>query len=408
MKTPTKTNMTNHANTFHNKLSTNIKQSYSVTPLSTTSPTWKQSPKISTKKARLYLPPTCDTTNTNEIVYVLKRKESQTPKFNIQYKRLSSEDLSRMFPKPTNTLNSIRKHNLFLKYKNQSIKNNNTNTNVSASKQLQTINTISNETQQHNNNKTLKRAQSAIYTTNNTKPTNAFYPTHNDKAFKLSKDDKWKPTSYRDIELQLQNPKLIKNQFIFNIPSPQEIARYNNNSDIFNIQPSKPFVPPPQKHHTINNQKSDVFNLHCDSTNIHKSYETYMITSPTKYTTSKQSHSEWRDNVNSSSIINHPSTPFNILSPNKKNFVKSKSEYCLNNNNNNTGCSNSNSNTTFHRQKSICEISDISRNTNERINPTYFNEYQRNENTFKRKNDLCAIVRNQYHIVKHVISSPFL
>ena len=391
MKTTTKMKMIN------SKLSTMKKQSCSVTPLSTALHTWKQSPKISTKKARLYLPPTCDTSTINNIAYVIKRKESQTPKLNVQYKRKSDEDLSQMFPKPTNTLNAIRKHNLFLKYKNESIKNTNNN------KQL--YNTTLNETQQQqqHNNKIYKRTQSAIYNNNN-KTFNTFYQTHNiNKTFKLSKDDKWKPTSYREIELQLHNPKLIKNQFIFNIPSPQEISRQSNNSDIFNIQPSQPFIPPSQNQPSILNQKSDVFNIHCDSTNINKSYETYMVTSPTKYTTSKQSHSEWRDNVNSSSIINHPSTSFNILSPNKKNFVKSKSEYCLNNIN--TGC---NSNKIFNRQKSICEIADISRNTNERVNPTYVNEYQRNENTFKRKNDLCAIVRNQYHIVKHVISSPFL
>lgn len=403
MKTTTKMKMINHTNTFNSKVSIKKKQSCSVTPLSTVLPTWKQSPKISTKKARLYLPPTCDTSTINNIAYVVKRKESQTPKLDVQYKRVSDEDLSKMFPKSANTLNAIRKHNLFLKYKNESIKNTNSNSNTNSNKQLQTINTISNETQQQHNNKIFKRTQSAIYT-NNTRTSNTFYPTYNiTKTFKLSKDDKWKPTSYREIELQLHSPKLIKNQFIFNIPSSQEIARQSNNSDIFNIQPSQPYIPPSQKQPAILNQKSDVFNIQCDSTNINKSYETYMITSPTKYTTSKQSHSEWRDNVNSSSIINHPSTPFNILSPNKKNFVKSKSEYCLNN----TGC-NSYSNKIFNRQKSICEIADISRNTNERINPTYFNEYQKDENTFKRKNDLCSIVRNQYHIVKHVISSPFL
>ena len=117
--------MINHTNTFNSKVSIKKRQSCSVTPLSTVLPTWKQSPKISTKKARLFLPPTCDmSTINNNIEYVVKRKESQTPKLNVQYKRVSDEDLSKMFPKSANTLNAIRKHNLFLKYKNESIKNN--------------------------------------------------------------------------------------------------------------------------------------------------------------------------------------------------------------------------------------------------------------------------------------------
>ena len=264
MKTTTKMKMIN------NKLSPMKKQSCSVTPLSTALHTWKQSPKISTKKARLYLPPTCDTSTINNIAYVIKRKESQTPKLNVQYKRMSDEDLSQMFPKSTNTLNAIRKHNLFLKYKNESIKNTNNN------KQL--YNTTLNETQQQqHNNKIYKRTQSAIYNNNN-KTFNTFYQTHNiNKTFKLSKDDKWKPTSYREIELQLHNPKLIKNQFIFNIPSPQEISRQSNNSDIFNIQPSQPFIPPSQNQPSLLNPTSDVFHIHCDSTHINISNQIHNI-----------------------------------------------------------------------------------------------------------------------------------
>ena len=164
--------------------------------------------------------------------------------------------------------------------------------------------------------------------------------------------------------------------------------------------------------------ESDIFCKKNDKVNLSKSGETYLFKPNLgiKYTASNESNSRWQPGTNYPNLINHPSTNFNILSPNVKNnqFNKTKQiifEECKNikRNNNDEGYQKK---LLFfspaHKQKGMGEFIDITRNGSGNPGRDFISKYKENPLCFQRNSEVCATFGDIYYNYKNFSAKPFI
>ena len=234
-----------------------------------------------------------------------------------------------------------------------------------------------------------------------------------------NRNDKWLPKGYEDYEKIVKNPKLLKRQISTNNPfvnklpdlKLSDIKKKSIESDIFFRKI------PDQKEDEYNykllnyndHQNSDIFIQKNDLTSIFKNSETYLFKPKKKenYSNSRESNSEWMSQTKIPTLLNHVSTEYNILNPNIKNFSKLKTEIlneCENKKNiNSVNCFNP-----IYRQKSLCEFIDLTRNGAPNPGKDYLSSYNKSNDAFRIRNDICSSFGDSYNSCKNLLNKPFI
>ena len=224
------------------------------------------------------------------------------------------------------------------------------------------------------------------------------------------KTDRWMPSDYRNYEKLVKNRKLFieklkENPFFARIPhhSVKGIKAKNYYSDIFCVNPQDS---KDTKKHTKNNYYdiSDIFNLINDETNLKKVGEKYLFNSPqkVKYTTARESNSEWHLELQKNSIQNVPSKEYNILVPTRKNSNSTTTEKIYKNLNDTDFKDNP-----IRKHKGISNFIDIAHSFASNIGKDYMNCYKINPNCFKKIRETCSCFGDLYLRYKGLIDKPF-
>ena len=392
--------------------------------------TKNQSPKISSNKLRNYLyePKLYSLIDIND-----KITNSKGPKLSKLYKRLTDKELNERYG--NNKLigwnydklfinnyikfhkthkNTVNSNNNNLIPKSDVKKNNNDN---------KTFSGLENNKNNEKSNKTIDQSNQRLFL----KRPNTGIVNKSQKIIPATKrNDIWMPKNYKKYDLQVKNPramtsKSVQEERLIKIPSfsYNEIRKKMNDTDIF-------FTKNITKIRNVNRRikssyifsESDPFCNHNDRINLSKSGEKYLFKTiiNQKYTTSNESNSRWQPGVNYPNLINHPSTSFNILSPNIKNsqynrtkqtiFEESKN---LNKNKNEEGYQKK---ILFfnptHKQKGIGEFIDITKNGAGNPGRDFIQKYRENPLCFQRSSDVCATFGDIYNNYKNVSTKPFM
>ena len=160
----------------------------------------------------------------------------------------------------------------------------------------------------------------------------------------------------------------------------------------------------------IKNQKSncyynsDIFNIKNDELSLKKIGEKYLFQIPQniKYTSSRESNSEWKSDVNGNSINNCSSKEYNILIPNRKNnnLTKEKAYKTLDK-------LNYNKNNPISKQRSISKFIDLANNIKSNFGKDYMDCYQTNQDCFKKVAEHCSSYGDLFLEYKHLCDRPF-
>ena len=240
------------------------------------------------------------------------------------------------------------------------------------------------------------------------------------------RNDRWMPKNFQKYDLQVKNPQILNKKIeqeekLRRVPSfsYSEIRKKMKDSDIFSLKEQNVVK-------NVNRRikssyifgESDIFCKKNDKVNLSKSGETYLFKPNLgiKYTASNESNSRWQPGSNYINLINHPSTNFNILSPNVKNnqFNKTKQiifEECKNikRNNNDEGYQKK---LLFfspaHKQKGMGEFIDITRNGSGNPGRDFMSKYKENPLCFQRNSEVCATFGDIYNNYKNVSAKPFI
>ena len=106
-------------------------------------------------------------------------------------------------------------------------------------------------------------------------------------------------------------------------------------------------------------------------------------------------------------LLNHVSTEYNILNPNIKNFSKLKTEIlneCEHKKNiNSVNCFNP-----IYRQKGLCEFIDLTRNGAPNPGKDYLSSYNKSNDAFRIRNDICSSLGDSYNSCKNLLNKPFI
>jgi len=164
--------------------------------------------------------------------------------------------------------------------------------------------------------------------------------------------------------------------------------------------------------------ESDIFCRKNDKVNLSKSGEIYLFKTNIgkKYTTSNESNSRWQPGSNYPNLINHPSTNFNILSPDVKNCQYNRTkqtifEECKNFNKIKIDDGYQKKDLFFnptHKQKGIGEFIDITKNGAGNPGRDFINKYNENPLCFQRNSEVCATFGDVYYNYKNVSTKPFM
>lgn len=271
--------------------------------------------------------------------------------------------------------------------------------------------------------------------------------------FAYSKNDKWKPKSFKRYEYLLHNPKLIgieglNNKFANKLPNYtlKEIRDKNYNSDVFFIKKKKNCklndINTEHKedvthddisnvsdiHINNNNNKrfhteinednnnsyitkkapygdpreSDIFFLKNNKTTQQKSGEVYLY-KPQKlesYTTSKESKSEWAAKTSLPSLLNHTSSNWHPLNASNKNISYTKEQILTENNKEGIN--------PIYRQKSISEFIDLTRVGAPNPNRTYLESFNKTHGCFRKRTDLGGAYNDIHKMYKDICDRPFI
>ena len=239
-------------------------------------------------------------------------------------------------------------------------------------------------------------------------------------------NDTWMPKNYKNYDLLIKNPLLIETKisqdtFLKKLPffSYQQIRKKMYETDIFFSKENK-------SEKNISRRikssyifsESDIFCKKNDKVNLSKSGEKYLF-KPTilkKYTSSNESNSRWQPGINYPNLINHPSTNFNILSPNVRNnqYNQTKQaifEECKSINKNKSDDAYQKKLLFFnptHKQKGIGEFIDLTKNGSSNPGKEFINRYKENPTCCQRSSEVCANFGDLYYNYKNVSTKPFM
>ena len=236
-----------------------------------------------------------------------------------------------------------------------------------------------------------------------------------------SKNDIWMPANYKEFEQIVKNRKLFKkklkeNPFFNRLPSCtlKDIQAKTYNTDIFFVKP------PPNSDGKSNNfrnymknlksqrtncyNNSDIFNLKNDEISLKKIGEKYLFCKPQKikYTSSRESNSEWKSQALEKSINNCSSKKYNILTPNRKNSNFEKEEFYKTLNE-----AKSNINNPLFKPRSVSKFIDLASHSSSNFGKDYMNCYSANPNCFKKVPEFCSSFGDLYLQYKNLCDRPF-
>ena len=236
-----------------------------------------------------------------------------------------------------------------------------------------------------------------------------------------NKNDIWMPANYKDFEQIVKDRKLFKkkmkeNPFFNRLPSCtlKDIQAKSYKTDIFFVKP------PPNSDGKPNNFRnckknlksqrtncyvnSDIFNLKNDEISLKKIGEKYLFCIPQKikYTSSRESNSEWKSQVMDKSINNCSSKKYNILTPNRKNSNLAKEEFYKTLNE-----AKDNINNPISKPRSVSKFIDLASHSSSNFGKDYMNCYNANPNCFKKVPEVCSSFGDLYLQYKNLCDRPF-
>lgn len=401
-----------------------------------------QSPKISSGKDRI-------TSLTRPQLFSLrdindKVTDSHSTNLPIQYKRLSDDEIKKMF----NVTNNNKKFYLNIHIKNQKESSNKkeekVNEPISTEIKTQYAKTEIDEekkTTNINNNfdeKKINLVKTTIDCTNKKrnsdnklldyKEQKDIDPIKKERKIKTAspvnrdflrtihpyslttRNDKWKPEGYNHYEILVKNPVLLKKELLSNpitsrLPniSIKEIKEKSNNSDIFFTK---------EKHDGFqalastykDHQNSDIFLIKNDLTSLEKSGETYLF-KPQKrevYNVSKPSNSEWHAKNSMPTLLNHTSINWSMTNPAAKSIAKTKAQIQIDCKEKDPAFN------PIYRQKSLCEFIDLTRVGAPNPNKTYLQSLNKTQECFRRRTDLCGGFNDIHRMYKDLCDRPFV
>ena len=399
-----------------------------------------QSPKIKSGKMRYMLE--------NKKLFSLldindKKTNSKGPSLPIQFKRLNSKDTNDLFNgNMTRVFEEIKKLNFSAKNKNQlnqikmpkAIQKDSYIFNTDSKMKSKTVdyndtidveknNKLTNYTEQRIDNQ-LNIKKNGLFKRPNTSKNTCqnkfgFIFNNNNECNKENKNikiDKWMPLNYMDYEQMVKDKKFFiqkmnDSPFFSRLPTCtiKEIQSNVYNTDIFFVNPEKPntkfnsFI---KKIKSTNNSyyNSDIFNIKNDELNLQKIGERYLFHLPhkLKYTTSRESKSDWIGNKPKDSINNCSSKVYNILVPNIKNtnLTKETIYKTLDETNNSK-------NNPIYKQKSISKYIDLASHSSSNFGKDYMSCYNSNPNCFKKIQENCSSFGDLYLTYKGASITPF-
>ena len=228
--------------------------------------------------------------------------------------------------------------------------------------------------------------------------------------------DKWMPKGFELFE-NIMN-KAAKNNIknlsieeknsngkIKYIPIRYKYRQHMSESDIFHQKPSIDYNNDLLIKKNIRYfQNSDIFHLKNDIENIKKSGEKSYFKNydnSLRYTSARESNSEWDPKILKPNLMNHSSIKYNILNPSQKNNSKTKNEI-------QNECNKINPNECFtNKQKSLCEFIDLSRVSAPNVNYNYIRIMKINPRACYKRNNFCSEYYDIYGQYKNICDKPF-
>ena len=297
--------------------------------------------------------------------------------------------------------------------------------NINEKKEINIMKEIDKNKSQNEEKENVKRPNTSILAYKQ-KPKN-YFNTENIKVSIIkeekksnNKNDIWKPDNYKHYEESVKDRKVFfqrmkENPFFNRLPSCtlKEIQEKAYSTDIF-------FVKPPKSNsefnyfksymNNIKNHKnncyynSDILNIKNDELSLKKIGEKYLFQIPqnVKYTSSRESHSEWTSALPGNSINNCSSKDYNILIPNRinNNMTKEKAYMALDK-------INYNKNNPITKQRSVSKFIDLANNKKSNFGIDYMNCFQTNPNCFKKVAEHCSSYGDLFLEYKNICKMPF-
>ena len=238
---------------------------------------------------------------------------------------------------------------------------------------------------------------------------------NSDEKINKNQRDKWMPKGFELFENIIN--KAVKNNIknlsieeknsngkIKYIPIRYKYRQNMSESDIFHQKPKVNYDNGLMKKNKKYYQNSDIFHLKNDIENIKKSGEKSYFKeydNRFKYTSARESHSEWDPKILKPNLMNHSSTQYNILNPSQKNNSKTKNEI-------QNECNKINPNECFtNKQKSLCEFIDLSRVSAPNVNYNYIRIMKINPRACYKRNNFCSEYYDIYDQYKNLCDKPF-
>ena len=239
---------------------------------------------------------------------------------------------------------------------------------------------------------------------------------NSDEKINKNQRDKWMPKGFELFENIIN--KAVKNNIknlsieeknsngkIKYIPIRYKYRQNMSESDIFHQKSlinyeNYLFMKKNKKYY----QNSDIFHLKNDIENIKKSGEKSYFKNydnSLRYTSARESNSEWDPKILKPNLMNHSSIKYNILNPSQKNNSKTKIEI-------KNECNKMYPNESYtNKQKSLCEFIDLSRVSAPNVNNNYIRIMKINPRACHRRNDFCTEYYDIHSQYKNICDKPF-
>ena len=376
-----------------------------------------QSPKVSSNKLR----PNLEGKKLFSLIDINEKitnsKGTSVPN---QFKRLTDAEIHKFF-----NGNDIKNYEKMEKLKNAlfkrlkiPIKESNTNicSEESNKKSEKTLNI--NNTENNKNNEISKRPKTSIYSPQEKLAQlsikNKQFEDKKDNVMLKSEKDRWMPTNYRNYEKivknrQLFNIRMNENPFYNRLPSctMKDIQSRIYKTDIFFTHTPK--APSCVKNYNNKDNQvnycyynSDIFNIKNDDISVKKIGEKYLFNFPQnlKYTSARESKSQWEAKFSEKGINNCSSTKYNILIPNRKNSNLSRNEIY-------NKLTQENITNPLYKQKGVSKYIDLANNSSSNFGKDYMKCYNINSNCFKKIQENCSSYGDLYLHYKNISDAPF-
>lgn len=141
-------------------------------------------------------------------------------------------------------------------------------------------------------------------------------------------------------------------------------------------------------------RQSDIFFLKNDENSKNKSGEKtlFKIIPPFKYTTSRESNSMWNPKNRMPSLLNHSSSEAHLLNPSIQNISQTKKQIDEKYKEMNI------SQNVANKKKGFSEFIDLSRVSAPHLNYDYLSIYNKDQNTFAKRNNVCSDFNDMYKL----------